>query len=249
VNPYAATAGSIAFDRKAHAEQLSELVKVAGAHLGAVFDPDGEHITVIDDNGQILSDDDLLFVLMHLTCATRENAKIAVPVSVSRAVERTAQELGAEIVWTKLSTPHLMEVASTTGVCLAASQEGGYIFPSFLPAYDSAATLVNLLALLAERGVRLSKLASQAPKFHIAHEAVPTPWEAKGLVMRTVIEQAKDEEVVLVDGVKMVFEDGWVLVLPDPEDTVTHVWAEGASAGEARALVTEQAKKIRKLLR
>src|SRR3712207_7068394 len=56
----------------------------------------------------------------------------------------------SEVVWTKLSTPHLMEVSHTSDVVFAASQEGGYIFPAFLPAYDSAATLVHLLALLAE---------------------------------------------------------------------------------------------------
>ena len=55
-------------------------------------------------------------------------------------------------MWTKLSTPHLMEVGLAPGVVFAASQEGGYIFPSFLPAYDAHATLVHLLALLAQTG-------------------------------------------------------------------------------------------------
>ncbi len=54
-----------------------------------------------------------------------------------------------------------------------------------------------------------------------------TPWEQKGLVMRTIVEQAKDRETVLVDGVKVIHDDGWALVLPDPEEPVTHVWAEG----------------------
>ena len=33
---------------------------------------------------------------------------------------------------------------------------------------------------------------------------------------------------MLVDGIKVVSDDGWALVVPDPEDPVTHVWAEGA---------------------
>jgi mannose-1-phosphate guanylyltransferase/phosphomannomutase len=251
VNPYAATAGAAAFDRADHAGNLRNVVRSSGAQLGAVIDPDGEHITVVDDNGHVLTDDELLFVLVHLVCATRkgdEPVKIAVPVAVSSLVERYAVEHGAEIVWTKLSTPHLMEVSATEGVALAASQEGGFIFPGFIPAYDATATLVNLLALLAETGLRLSKIVEGAPRFHVAHEVVPTPWEQKGLVMRTLVETSK-EELVLVDGVKILRNDGWILVLPDPADPITHVWAEGGSEAEARALVQEYCRRIRHLMR
>ena len=61
---------------------------------------------------------------------------------------------------------------------------------------------------------------------HLAHETVVTPWEQKGLVMRSLVEHSKDRELVLVDGVKVIHEGGWVLALPDPEEPVTHVWAE-----------------------
>jgi len=75
-------------------------------------------------------------------------------------------------------------------VTFAASQEGGYIFPDFLPAYDAVATFINLLALLAETGLKLSKVVSQQPRIHIVHETVVTPWEQKGMVMRTLVERA-----------------------------------------------------------
>ena len=40
---------------------------------------------------------------------------------------------------------------------------------------------------------------------------------------------------MLVDGVKIIYPDGWALVLPDPELPVTHVWAEGDDRGRQRA--------------
>ena len=46
--------------------------------------------------------------------------------------------------------------------------------------------------------------------------------------MRTPGRAGKDRELVLVDGVKVLHDDGWALALPDPEEPVTHVWAEGA---------------------
>ena len=214
-----------------------------------LFRSDGEHITFVDDTGSVLSDDESLFALLSLVGSTTEKARVAVPVSVSRAIPEAAARYDAEIVWTKLSTPHLMEVASTQGVTFAASQEGGYIFPAFLPAYDAIATFVHTLSMLAATGLRLSKIVSQSPRVNITHESVVTPWEQKGLVMRTLVERIKDRELVLVDGVKVIHEDGWALVLPDPEEPLTHVWAEGSTAAEARALSQEYARRIRQMLR
>ena len=117
-------------------------------------------------------------------CSTRPHAHIALPVSVSREVERIAERHGATITWAKLSATHLMEVSQQRGIDLAASQEGGFIWPSFLPAYDAAATLAHLLGLLAMADRPLSATLATIPPTHVAHEAVPTPWERKGAVDR-----------------------------------------------------------------
>lgn len=67
--------------------------------------------------------------------------------------------------------------------------------------------------------------------------------------MRTILEHSADHEVVLVDGVKVLYDDGWALVRPDPDEPTTHVWAEGATDGEARARAQEYARRIRNLVR
>jgi mannose-1-phosphate guanylyltransferase / phosphomannomutase len=254
VNPYASTRQSLTFDRWEHAAQVSELVRASGAHLGAVIDTNGEYITLVDNNGHILTDDEGLMALLHLVLADADRRggpppTVALPVSVGRAVEGMCDDAGATLLWTKLSTPHLMEVASGPGVRFASSQEGGYIFPSFLPAYDAVAALVETLALLASTGSRLSQVVSRLPAVRVAHEAVVTPWEKKGLVMRMVMDWAKDRDLLLVDGVKVLNDDGWALVFPDPEEPLTHVWAEAATDADGRARAQEYARRIRNLLR
>ena len=96
-----------------------------------------------------------------------------------------------------------------------------------MPGFDAAATFVKVLDLLAKHGTKLSDVVADLPRTHVVHEQVVTPWDQKGAVMRTLMEQSKDREVVLVDGVKVVHPDGWALALPDPEEPVTHIWAEG----------------------
>ncbi|MDQ3681243.1 MAG: sugar phosphate nucleotidyltransferase [Actinomycetota bacterium] len=248
VNPYASTVGATEFDRSQHASRVGELVRSSGANLGAVIDPDGEHLTLVDDGGDVVSDDDALFAFVSLVGDTLDKARVAVPVSVGQAIEELCRAKGVDIVWTKLSTPHLMEVASSGDVSLAASQEGGFIFPSFLPAYDATAALVNLLAMLARTDQSLSLLVGQAPDVHVAHKSVVTPWKQKGMLMRTLVERMKDREVVLVDGVKVLHDDGWALVLPDPDEQVTHVWAEGPSEDEAQELADEYGRRIEQIL-
>jgi mannose-1-phosphate guanylyltransferase/phosphomannomutase len=254
VNPYASTRQSLTFDRWEHAAQVSDLVRASGAHLGAVIDTNGEYITFVDDNGHILSDDEGLTALVGLVLGDADRRggsppTVALPVSVGRAVEAMCDDAGATLLWTKLSTPHLMEVASSPGVRFAASQEGGYIFPGFLPAYDAVAALVETLALLASSGLRLSQVVSRLPAVRVAHEAVVTPWEKKGLVMRMVMEWAKERDLLLVDGVKVLHDDGWALIFPDPEEPLTHVWAEAPTDSDARARAQEYARRIRNLLR
>jgi mannose-1-phosphate guanylyltransferase/phosphomannomutase len=142
-----------------------------------------------------------------------------------------------------------MEAATDSRVGFAASLDGGYIVPGFLPAYDAAAALVKLLELLALNQVRLSDVVRRLPRIHVVRESVVTPWDQKGTVMRLLVERAKDHDVELVDGVKVSHGDGWVLALPDPSDPLTNIWAEAESETDARRLAQEYARRIRQLLR
>ncbi len=256
VNPYASTRQSLTFDRGRQAERVSELVRASGAHLGAVIDTGGEHLTLVDDGGHVLSDSEGLMALLHLVLAAGgsrrgvDGATVALPVSIGRGAEAMIQRAGAELLWAKLSTAQLLEVANRPGVDFAAGGDGGYAFPAFLPAYDAVAAFVQTLALLAAGRSRLSRIVADLPAVRIAHESVITPWEKKGLVMRMILERsAQDHELVLVDGVKVLHDDGWALVLPDPDEPVTNVWAEGVTETEARARAQEYGRRIRNLLR
>jgi len=60
--------------------------------------------------------------------------------------------------------------------------------------------------------------------------------------MRTVVEAAAGRRMDTTDGVRVIDGDrGWVLVLPDPADAVTHLWAEGSDADSAQLLLDEWA--------
>lgn len=226
INPLMSTVGVIGFDRDTHAANVADLVRSSGAHLGAVMGPDGEQLTLIDDTGTVWSDGEALLALGRLAAVAQPGAKIAVPVNATWKVNEVLAELGGEVVWTQVGSSNLMDVAVRGGAVIAASTDGRFGFPEFMPAFDAVATLVHVLAMLAQQGMKASELRAGLPVVHIDHEQVLTPFDQKGAVMRSFLERARGDEVILIDGVKVIDASGWTLVVPDTEEPYTHVFAE-----------------------
>jgi mannose-1-phosphate guanylyltransferase / phosphomannomutase len=250
INPYAQTPGMISVDRVSSAARVVQSVRGSGADLGAVIDAGGEHLTLVDGTGRILTDDEALMVFLDLMTAGDKPARVALPATVSyRAYELCALR-GAEVITTALSSSRLMEAAASGGVTYAADQDGGFIFPDFLPSFDGAAALVKLIALLGRSGESLAQVAARVPEIAIMRIEVETPFEQKGLVMRTLMEQLaeEDSELVLIDGIKVLSPTGWVLVVPDPEEPTTHVWAEGADRADSERLSSGYVERLRQIL-
>jgi mannose-1-phosphate guanylyltransferase/phosphomannomutase len=104
---------------------------------------------------------------------------------------------------------------------------GVYVFPEFLPAYDAVTSLCKLLELLATVHRPLSELAADLPRSTVLHRQLACPWAMKGLVMRVLTERLKGRELDLTDGIKLIDERGWGEVLPDPDEPLVHIYAEG----------------------
>jgi mannose-1-phosphate guanylyltransferase/phosphomannomutase len=251
INPYAQTPGMIEVDLVASTERVADAVRSSGADLGAVIDAGGEHLTVIDGTGRVLTNDEALMAYLELITAVEARTRVALPVTTSTQAEELCAARGTEMLATSLSPAGLMEAAASGGVSFAADQEGGYIFPAFLPSFDAAAALVELIALLGRAGESLADVVKRVPDIPILHSEVETPFEQKGLVMRTLMEQLVngEGEVILVDGIKVRTGAGWVLVVPDPEEPSTHIWAEGADWVGSERLTEEYVARMHDILR
>ena len=249
VNPFVSTVGVMRDHLTEHARNVGDLVRASGSHLGAVLDPDGERLILIDDEGHVLDDNEALLALLTLLPGKIAGDRVALPVTASQVALDLVRAHGAEVVITKVSSPALMDAATEPGIGFAGNGDGGFILPGFMPAFDAAATFIKVLDLLAFRETELSTVVASLPKVHLAHETVVTPWEQKGSVMRSLVEQSKDRQVDLVDGIKVHHDAGWALALPDPEEPITHVWAEAANDADARRLAQEYTRRIRQMVR
>ncbi len=229
--------------------QTKRLVSAIGADLGVVFDRAAERLYLIDDQAREIPVEQALLLYLRLIGGNGKRGRLAFPVTVTSQVERLVADSALEVVRTPASLAALTKAASEDGVIFAGAVGGGYVFPEFLPAYDAMASLCKLLELLAPIGRPLSELVADLPESHVVHRRVPCPWSQKGLVMRVLTERLKDRDVDLSDGIKVLDERGWAQVLPDPDEPVVHVYAEGSDEASSADLERELRELVEAVLR
>jgi len=219
--------------------QAKRLVSAVGADFGAVFDSAGERLYLIDEQAHEVPVELALLLYLQLIGSNGRPGKLAFPVTVTSQVDRLVEGTGFEIVRTQASLQALTQAAAKEGVIFAGSVNGGYVFPEFLPGYDAVASLANLLELLTPVQRPLSELVAELPRPTLVHRQIPCPWAMKGLVMRVLNERFAGRDVDLTDGIK-VFEDrGWAQALPDPDEPLIHLYAEGDTPAASEELAAE----------
>jgi mannose-1-phosphate guanylyltransferase / phosphomannomutase len=229
-------------ERMRDLQRLGDLVSSSRAAFGVRFDPVGERISLVNENGELISDDRGLLVVLDLVASERRGGRVALPVTTTRVAEQVCRFHGVQVEWTSTSQDVLTKAAATEGSIFAGDGRGGFIIPEFSPTVDGIAAFIRLLGLVARTRLTLSQIDHRIPEAHLLRRSVPTPWAAKGSVMRHVVEAAGDRQVDTTDGVRVIEDDAsWILVLPDPAEAVTHLWAEGADRDSAQDLLQDWA--------
>ncbi len=224
-------------ERRRDLQRLAELVGSSRAAFGVRFDPVGERVSLVDEMGQLISEERALLVVLDLVAAERRGGSVALPVTTTRVAEQVCRFHGVQVQWTSTALDALTSAASSDpSMIFAGDGRGGFIVPEFAPTVDGLAVFLRLLGLVARTRLSLSQIDARIPEARLLKRTVPTPWAAKGAVMRSVVEAAEGRRLDTTDGVRVVEEDGsWALVLPDPTEAVTHLWAEGPDVDSAQA--------------
>ena len=225
-------------------EEMARIVKATSSDLGILIDSPGERCFLIDETGEVLEHDVAFAVLAQLALGSRPGMLLG-PASSSIAFSRLAQAAQSRFVPTKMTPGAVLRAAQHSDTVLASDGAGGYCWPDFLVAFDAAFTAARTLELMARSNVSLGDLRARVPVVGYARRSVFCPWEAKGRVMRTVMERHLKDRIDLTDGVKVFTDTGWVLVVPDADRPEYHVIASTADQPEADALVAEYVDLVR----
>jgi mannose-1-phosphate guanylyltransferase/phosphomannomutase len=237
-------------DRSKYLSQLRNVTQTLDATLGILFDHDGETFALVDNLGRIVEGDRLLALLTLLVVRAKPGARIAMPVTVPTGIEEIAKAHGAEVIRMKSDRRTIMAAAVADRGKIDFAGSGGFeaIFPEFQPAVDGLYAAVKMMELLALEKRPMSDFVDMLPEWHVARRSIPVPWERKGEVMRTIMDDHKDGNVELIDGIRVNRNGGWVLVLPDATDPTVNVVAEGTSDEEASQYLADVTSRIERLI-
>ena len=121
---------------------------------------------------------------------------------------------------------------------MAADGNGSFIWPDFQPVVDGMMTVAKLLEFLTTQKTCRCAMPAGGASYHLAQGEVACPWETKGTVMRLLNQQYKDRLGEQIDGVKIELgDDEWVLVLPDADRPLFHIFAQAPTAEQAQDLL------------
>ncbi len=225
--PVGDTAGG---DAVGPVERVRRGVEAMEADVGVVLGASGESLVVLDETGALLPDVVVLMLLMRESALRLGPGPVALPLHITHHVDSVAADAGVQVLRTKLSTASLMAEAARVQAIFAATLGGLFIYPAFMPSPDAVLSFGKILELLAARDEPLSTIAAAMPLVDMEHAVVSCPWHLKGAVMRLMVEELKNEDLSLVDGIKVNREDGgWVQIVPDADDPVFHIYAESMS--------------------
>lgn len=197
--------------------QLLSAVLENKANLGIAFDGDADRITVIDEKGRIIWGDELLILFARDVLKDNPNSTVIAEVKCSQTLFDEIEKAGGKPLMVKAGHSIIKAEMKKTGAILAGEMSGHIFFADRFYGFDDAAYAgARLLELLSNSPQTLSELLADLPQtFSTPEIRIPCPEEKKLLVVQKIIEEfSKTNQVITIDGARIVFENGWGLVRP-----------------------------------
>lgn len=217
-------------------ENLRDLiaaVKKDRAEIGIAFDGDADRIGVVDGAGQIIWGDRILILYARDALQrTGRGQPIIFDVKCSQALPTAIERAGGKPIMWKTGHSLIKDKMRETRAPVAGEMSGHMFFTEGFYGHDDALYgAARLLRILADAGQTVAEMLSDVPDFVSTPELrIEVPEELKfDLVTRAVKHFRAKHDVIDVDGVRVLFGDGWGLIRASNTQPVIVARYEAAS--------------------
>ena len=197
-------------------EDLIAAVKKDGAEIGIAFDGDADRIGVVDEKGEIVWGDRILIIYARDVLArTGAGQPIIFDVKSSQALSDAIERAGGKPIMWKTGHSLIKDKMKETHAPVAGEMSGHMFFSEGFYGHDDALYgAARLLRICADSGKTVRQLLADVPNFVSTPEIrVEVPEERKfGIVDKAVKHFRSLHDVIDVDGVRVLFGDGWGLI-------------------------------------
>jgi phosphomannomutase/phosphoglucomutase len=196
-------------------QDLIAAVKREGADIGIGYDGDADRVGTIDENGGVVFADKVLALLAREILA-RGPAEVVFDVKCSQALVEDIEAHGGKPVMWKTGHSLLKKKIVELGAPIGGEMSGHMVLADdFYPFDDAIYASCRILQMLSRSPVPLSEMVATIPSYHSTPEIRGETADdaTKFEIVRKAVEYFKaNHDVIDVDGVRILFGDGWGLV-------------------------------------
>ncbi len=219
--------------------QLSTIVTSLKADAGFMINQSAESLKMIDERGQIIHPQILLAILTELYLNTYNAKAIAAPISATGYIDNIASQKNVKVIRTMNSHRAMIDAADIEDVQFVGGTRGGFIYPDFLFACDAMYTVAKTVEMMIKNDIHLGDLIDKFRFPTSISEEITCPKELKGKFMRIITEHTAGLNRVLLDGIKIFDDNGWIFINPHREKSMFNLMVESDKKEEAQKLIYE----------
>ncbi|MEO8577312.1 MAG: phosphomannomutase/phosphoglucomutase [Gemmatimonadales bacterium] len=227
-------------------KNLEDLIKAVHdnkAELGIAFDGDADRIGVVDEDGTIIWGDQILIMYARdVLERTGKGQAIIFDVKCSQALPEEVEKAGGKPVMWKTGHSLIEEKMHETHAPIAGEMSGHMFFAEGWYGFDDAMYgAARLLRIVADTGKSVKQMMADVPKFISTPEIrVDCADDLKfGIVENAKKHFAATHKVIDVDGVRVLFGDGWGLIRASNTGPVLVMRFEARTQADLDAIRTE----------
>ncbi|MCI0390581.1 MAG: phosphoglucosamine mutase [Acidobacteria bacterium] len=145
-----------------HPQKLRQTVIEREADLGLAFDGDADRLLMVDERGNLVDGDQVLFIVADYLATRGKLAgdRVVATVMSNLGLELALAERGIKLARTAVGDKYVLDELLKGGGSLGGEQSGHIIFPEISLAGDGMITALEVLRVVRERNARLGALAS-----------------------------------------------------------------------------------------
>ncbi|HHV5891964.1 TPA: phosphoglucosamine mutase [Streptococcus agalactiae] len=146
-----------------HPEQLQSLVRENGSDIGLAFDGDSDRLIAVDENGEIVDGDKIMFIIGKYLSDKGQLAQntIVTTVMSNLGFHKALDREGIHKAITAVGDRYVVEEMRKSGYNLGGEQSGHVIIMDYNTTGDGQLTAIQLTKVMKETGKKLSELASE----------------------------------------------------------------------------------------
>ncbi|WP_024413342.1 phosphoglucosamine mutase [Streptococcus suis] len=212
-----------------HPEKLQELVKETGSQIGLAFDGDSDRLIAVDENGDLVDGDRIMYILGKYLADKGLLAKntIVTTVMSNLGFHKALDREGIEKAVTAVGDRYVVEEMRKEGYNVGGEQSGHVILMDYNTTGDGQLTAVQLTKIMKETGKKLSELAAEV-----------TIYPQKLVNIR--VENSMKDKAMEVPAIAAIIEkmeaemagNGRILVRPSGTEPLLRVMAEAPTDAE-----------------